>query len=159
MSEKEFAIISIYSPKATLHGSWASGVWSYTKNLLTYMDREIRKKIVVLTEYSEKNPKEVYEEDEMIIDRCWERRGIFSWITQILTTLKKYPQIKTVHIQHEFNMFGSAVTIPVFLMLLLFLRKYKLIVTYHGWGYHPRCKRLSRLWTRAYYGFFPRGYN
>ncbi len=114
MSEKEFAIISIYSPKATLHGSWASGVWSYTKNLLTYMDREIRKKIVVLTEYSEKNSKEVYEEDEMIIDRCWERRGVFSWITQILTTLKKYPQIKTVHIQHEFNMFGSAVTIPVF---------------------------------------------
>lgn len=132
MSEKEFAIISIYSPKATLHGSWASGVWSYTKNLLTYMDREIRKKIVVLTEYSEKNPKEVYEEDEMIIDRCWERRGIFSWIKQILTTLKKYPQIKTIHIQHEFNMFGSTVTIPLFLMLLLFLRKYKLIVTYHG---------------------------
>ena len=96
------------------------------------MDREIRKKIVVLTEYSEKNPKEVYEEDEMIIDRCWERRGIFSWIKQILTTLKKYPQIKTIHIQHEFNMFGSAVTIPLFLMLLLFLRKYKLIVTYHG---------------------------
>ena len=53
------------------------------------MDGEIRKKIVVLTEYSEKNPKEVYEEDEMIIDRCWERRGIFSWIKQILTTLNK----------------------------------------------------------------------
>lgn len=129
---QEIAVISIYSPRASLHGSWASGVGSYTKNLLTHMDDKIREKILILTEVSDKTPREVYQEDGILINRCRERKRLFGRMSQILTALKKYPKIKTIHIQHEFNMFGSAATIPLFLVLLFFLRKYRLIVTYHG---------------------------
>lgn len=130
MDQKTIAIISIYPPQATLHGSWASGVWSYTKNLLTNMDENERKKIVVLCDYDTEPAS--YTEDSMMIERCRQRKWIITWLQQITTTLQQYPHLTTIHIQHEFNMFGSILTVPVFLMLLRKLRKYKVIVTYHG---------------------------
>ena len=74
MDQKTIAIISIYPPQATLHGSWASGVWSYTKNLLTNMDEHERKKIVVLCDYDTEPAS--YTEDSMMIERCRQRKWI-----------------------------------------------------------------------------------
>ncbi len=51
---------------------------------------------------------------------------------QITDMLQRYPDITTIHIHHEFNMFGSLFTIPMFLVLLRRLKKYKVVVTYHG---------------------------
>ncbi|AKH33213.1 hypothetical protein XF24_00890 [candidate division SR1 bacterium Aalborg_AAW-1] len=130
MDQKTIAIISIYPPQATLHGSGASGVGSYTKNLLTNMDEHERKKIVVLCDYDTEPAS--YTEDRMMIERCRQRKGIVQWLQQIIRVLEKYPHLTTIHIQHEFNMFGSILTVPVFLMLLRILRKYKIVVTYHG---------------------------
>ncbi len=72
MLQKTIAIISIYPPQATLHGSTGSGVGSYTKNLMTNMDAEMRKQTVVLAEYEEKPSS--YVEDEMQIERCRQRK-------------------------------------------------------------------------------------
>lgn len=74
MSQIQSAVISIYDPKATLHGSGASGVGSYTKNLLTNMDSTHKSHIVVCCDYSPDSPQEVYEENGLLIDRCWQKK-------------------------------------------------------------------------------------
>ena len=130
MSEKKIAVISIYPPKATLHGSTGSGVWSYTKNLMSNMNENTRKNTIILTDYDTEPSS--YTEDEMQIERCRRKQWLYRRLSQIINTLKKYPSIKTDHIHHEFNMFGWLITIPVFLILLRKLRSYQTIVTYHG---------------------------
>lgn len=123
-------VISIYPPKETLHGSTGSGVGSYTKNLMTHMDTEVTQKTVIFCEYDYESSS--YDENSMKIERCRQRKWLFSRLHQIVSILKKYPDLKTIHIHHEFNMFGSLFTIPLFLVLLWKLRAYHTIVTYHG---------------------------
>jgi glycosyltransferase involved in cell wall biosynthesis len=125
--------ISIYPPKWSLHGSGASGVWSYTKNLITHLPKEIQDDVVVFCDYDNTHPKDEYQEWNIYIDRCRTRKWIIWFVSQIISNLKKYPNLKQIHIQHEFNMFGSIWTIPFVWFLLLFIKiKWiKNIITFH----------------------------
>lgn len=126
--------ISIYPPKWSLHGSWASWVWSYTKNLITNLPQNIQENLVVFCDYEAiANPKDEYPEWNIYIDRCRTRKWIYSFVSQIISNLKKYPKLKTIHIQHEFNMFGRIWTIWFVrvLLLLLKIKWIKTIVTFH----------------------------
>ena len=134
-SDKTIWYISIYPPKWSLHGSWASWVWSYTKNLVTNLSEKIQKEIVIFCDYEAiVNPKDKYQEWNIYIDRCRTRKWVYSFVSQIIHNLQKYPKLKTIHIQHEFNMFGSIWTIAFVQILLIALKiKWiKIVITFHG---------------------------
>lgn len=130
-------VVSVYPEKWSLHWSKVSGVGSYTKNLLTNMPIEIQNQIIVFSNQEWKTSQS-YEEKNLKIESCWTRNSMKS-DKEILKTLEKYPEIKYIHIHHEFNMFGKAKTIPIFLNLLRKLKKknIKIIVTFH-WIVDPK---------------------
>lgn len=126
-------IITIFPPQNTLHWSGASWVWSYTKNLINNLPPTTQKNIVVLCDYDNKNKKSDHLEWLYQVSRCWTREWVIWSIWQILSSIKKNTSIKTVHIQHEFNMFWGVWTIPLVLFLLacLKIKKIKTIITFH----------------------------
>jgi glycosyltransferase involved in cell wall biosynthesis len=130
MKNRTIGIIVTYPEKGVKHTNF-SGIAGYTKNLLESCDKEFKNKIVIFSDI--KNSKNSFMEDNMEINECW-TRGNNNFDKQIIEEIKKYPNIKIVHIQHEFNLFGGSRTILKYLTLLKKLKKLgkKVIVTYHG---------------------------
>jgi glycosyltransferase involved in cell wall biosynthesis len=130
MKNRTIGIIVTYPEKGVKHTNF-SGIAGYTKNLLESCDKEFKNKIVIFSDI--KNSKNLFIEDNMEINECW-TRGNNNFDKQIIEEIKKYPNIKIVHIQHEFNLFGGSRTILKYLTLLKKLKKLgkKVIVTYHG---------------------------
>jgi len=130
MKNRTIGIIVTYPEKGVKHTNF-SGIAGYTKNLLESCDKEFKNKIVIFSDI--KNSKNLFIEDNMEINECW-TRGNSNFDKQIIEEIKKYPNMKIVHIQHEFNLFGGSRTILKYLTLLKKLKKLgkKVIVTYHG---------------------------
>jgi glycosyltransferase involved in cell wall biosynthesis len=130
MDKKTIGVIVTYPEKGKIHSDF-SGIAGYTKNLLLGLDQGQREKIVVLSNI--KNSAKVFRDEGITVDECW-KRGSFSFAGQIVENMKKYPDLETIHVQHEFNLFGGSFSILLFLSLLKKLRKsgQKIIVTYHG---------------------------
>lgn len=127
----KIGIITIYSDKSG-RGSRISAMAWYTKNLLDSMPLESKKEIVILASINEK-PKHFSEGGIEVIE-CWRRNKTGYWL-DIIHEIKKHPNLEIIHLQHEFNLFGGVITIPLsillFLVIKLFLKK-KLIITMHG---------------------------
>jgi glycosyltransferase involved in cell wall biosynthesis len=129
-SDKFIGIISTYPKKGRKDSRESALAW-YTKNLMLNLDNLQRDKIVILSNIHK--DKTIYTENGVEINRCW-NRGKFSFFKEILTEIKKYTQLKVIHIQQEFNLFGNPLTVFLYLYLLFRLKRMgkMTVVTYHG---------------------------
>lgn len=98
-------VISSYPKKAEKYSSGVCAVAGYTKNTLKAMQlASPTKKIIVLT--MELNKKEMYEEDNMLIIRCFKRNSLLSY-WQFFRYAKLFSNIPSVLIEFEFASFGD----------------------------------------------------
>ena len=128
---RKIGVIVTYPKSGQKHSNF-NGIAGYTKNLLDNMPEEARSKIVVFSNMKEKAI--IFEENLIKVDECWERNSLSYWI-DIIKAINKYPGLEIIHLQHEFNLFGGILTIPLNLLLFgllnFFLNK-KVVVTFHG---------------------------
>lgn len=110
----------------------ASSLGWYTNHLLEKLPLKTKQKIVVLSDIKSKDSK--FKKNDILVNECWKRGSIFFWL-DIINHLKKFPDLKTIHFQHEFNQFGGLITIPFSLLLYFYLKKFlkkNILITIHG---------------------------
>lgn len=124
--QDDLIVISLYPKKGELYSAGTSGVASYAKNVVSHMNR----KVVVLADYQGK--KEMYEEDNVLVYRCFRKNTPHMWIS-LLRILLQFSSIKNVLIQLDFAVYGSVVTTACVLPFLGILKMlgYKTSVTMH----------------------------
>lgn len=116
--------VTLYPPKGEKHIS-GSGVASYSKNLVTHLDRTHIDQTVICDKIADK---ETYDEDGVTVRRAFDRRPRF--VLDIHRELKKAaPDV--VHIQQELALFGNVITAYLLQWLVFFWRK-KTVITLHG---------------------------
>lgn len=127
---REIGLITIYPSQKPGNSRESALVW-YTKSLLSGMSENNRQKLVVFSNI--KNKRHIFSDGEIEVNECWKRGG-YRFIQEIITEIKKYPELKVIHFQHEFNLFGGPVSILLYLFLLHGIKKLekKIVVTYHG---------------------------
>jgi glycosyltransferase involved in cell wall biosynthesis len=117
------AHVTLYPPRGKKHIS-TSGVASYSKNLISHLDKTVEQHVVcdILDE------KETYREDDVDVHRSFFRRP--SFIFDVHKELKKInPDV--VHIQQELALFGNIIT-AYLLQWLVMLWGTKTVITLHG---------------------------
>jgi glycosyltransferase involved in cell wall biosynthesis len=127
----KIGIIVTYTEKKEKANKSSALGW-YSKNLYEEMDHITKKNIVILSNI--KKDKGTFEENGLFIDECWRRGSMFFWL-DLIREIKKYPNLKLLHIQHEFNQFGGLFTIPLSLIFLFIANTIlgkKIIITFHG---------------------------
>jgi glycosyltransferase involved in cell wall biosynthesis len=118
------AHVTLYPPKGGKHIS-ASGVASYSKNLITNLAEDGDQQIVICNTLGST---EQYREDGIDVHRVFERTPGF--ITKVHAALKKTdPDV--IHIQQELALFGGILT-AYLLQWLVFLWRDRVIITLHG---------------------------
>ena len=125
------AVISIYPEEGSRHSS-ISALAGYSKNLFECLPDSHRNKTTILTNIKGDGPR-TFMDTDMLVQECWKKGSLGFW-SQIIKTIKRQPTIKTVHLQHEFNQFGSALTvllIPWMLFCLRVFHKKKVLITFH----------------------------
>lgn len=126
----KIALITTY-PLKDLSDMKESAMSWYSKKLLDNMPNTLRDRFLVFANKVE-SAESYFDENGVFIKRCWQRNSIF-FLNEIVNAIKE-ENVKTVHLQHEFNLFGSLVTIPFVLLmfLILKLKGIELIITFHG---------------------------
>lgn len=117
-------VISSFPIKGEVHGARVGGLASFSKNTLKTLVPVWPGKIVVLAE-SLDGKKEIYQEEGMLVVRCW-RRNSLSLYFSLLKYILQLNKVKILKVQFEFSVFGDlAVTgiFPLFLFLLRILGK------------------------------------
>ncbi len=101
---------------------------NYSDYLCKSFDKLDYQKIIV---YTNKNSKNIFNSKKVHVKKIWSKNIFF--IPQIISEIIK-DKPKNVHIQHEFNMYGSPLTSVLFPFLILALRilHFKTIVTIHA---------------------------
>ncbi len=129
-NEKSIGIIVTYPEIGRKHVDF-SGIAGYTKNLLFGLTGEQRKKIVIFSDI--KDGAKIFTEEGIEVNECWQRNKL-SFVGQIIKSIKNYPTLEIVHVQHEFNLFGGSLSILLYLLLLKRIKKLnkKIVATYHG---------------------------
>lgn len=120
-------MVSLYPQKGELYSRGTSGAASYTKNVVT----NLNKSTVVLADYK-KNPT-VYEEDGILVKRCFKKASPIMWL-QVLKEIAKFDKINKVVVQFDFGMYGSlltAATIIPFLFLNKLMGKKTFVTSHH----------------------------
>lgn len=128
--EKTIGAIVTYPEKGEKHSNF-SGIAGYTKNLLLGLGNDQRNEIVVFSNI--KNGVKAFVDEGIEVNECW-HRGSLGFVKELMLEIKKYPKLKTIHLQHEFNLFGQSASILFFLLLLRRLHDsgIKVVVTFHG---------------------------
>lgn len=123
-------VISGYPKRKELYSKGVCAVSSFAKNTLTSLQKENPdRKIVVLTMVFDKY--ESYEEDNMLIIRCFRRNSPISFINLFYNVLK-FNKVKDVLIEFEFASFGDTFTTgllaPFVWLLKLFGKNINLVI-------------------------------
>lgn len=134
MIEKTIIHISVFPEAGKTHSAEGdiSALAGYLKALLAGFSSNMEFKHIVLTNLKSKQPVN-FEEDGVLVIECW-KRGSLTFFWSILKKIFQNPQWRIVHLQHEFNQFGNALTLPLTLLLLVYIRligRRKLVVTLH----------------------------
>ena len=111
---------------------YLSALAAYSKSLLANLSGAARRHHVVLTNYKTQ-PSSLYRDGETLVHECW-RKGNMAFWWQILRAIRAYPTLQVVHLQHEFNQFGSFLTIPLIPLMMCWIRMVlckKIIITFH----------------------------
>jgi glycosyltransferase involved in cell wall biosynthesis len=134
MSLREIATISIYPAQGHSHSSaqHLSALAAYTRSLLHALPEEERNRHIVLTNLKP-NVATSFEDHGIKVREVWQK-GNPKFVWQIIRAVRSTPSLKLIHLQHEFNQFGSIFTLPLIPILLWFLRfilRKKVVITYH----------------------------
>lgn len=111
---------------------YLSALAGYTKSLLSRLPAEEQQRHLILTNQKTELPRS-FRDGDIRVEECW-RKGELRFVFQIVRTLRRFPTIDVIHLQHEFNQFGPAKTIPcipLLLWILRFIYRKKIIVTWH----------------------------
>lgn len=130
----QFCTISVYPNEgaASSSESQLSALAEYSRNLLQSLDKESRNQHLVLTCLKSSTPNS-FEDNGILVEEVW-TKGSPKFLVEILEALNRYPKLRLIHLQHEFNQFGRAYTVPLILCLLFlirFRRGIKTVVTLH----------------------------
>lgn len=133
-TSREIATIAIYPEQGKSHSSsrHLSALAAYTRTLLHALPEADRKRHVVLTNIKDQ-PAATFQDNGIEVREVW-RKGTFGYAFQIINAVRAIPTLKLIHLQHEFNQFGGAITVPLIPLMLwtlrLILRK-RIVITYH----------------------------
>lgn len=121
------ANISLYPPKNEKHSS-SGGVASYTKNLIVNFGE--KDKPIVFSNIIGK--KDSYFENGIYVIKCWHKKITYPFVL-FKNIYKNRKNIDIVHIQHEFFLYGGAISAALFPLLVLFTRiLFPVVITFHG---------------------------
>lgn len=109
-------VISGYPKREEKYSRGVCAVSSFAKNTLISLQKENPdRKIIVLTMVIDKE--EIYEEDGMLIVRCFKRNSPLSYL-KVLGFARKFNKTKNVLLEFEFASFGDTIT-TAFLSVLV----------------------------------------
>ncbi len=118
--------ISTYPERNQKHG-FTGGVASYTKNLLSSLEKKDHRITVLCNKIH--GQYEEYEENGIRIIRCFDKNPFF--VNQIIKQVKK-EKPDLIHVQQELALFGNVLTAYLLQWLLFFVRKIPTVITIHG---------------------------
>ena len=123
-------VISGYPRKRETYSKGVCAVSSFAKNTLLNLQKEnLDKKIVIFTMVTGK--KEFYEEDEMLIIRCFKRNSPLSYLN-LLSNILKFNKTKDILVEFEFASFGNTLStgllLPLIWTLFLFRKNITLVM-------------------------------
>jgi glycosyltransferase involved in cell wall biosynthesis len=105
-SDNSVLVISGYPKKGEKYSQGVCAVSSFTKNSLLALQKEnLQRKIVILTVMLN-DKEEIYEENDMLIIRCFKRNQPTSYLN-LLKTINLFSKAKTVMVEFEFSSFGN----------------------------------------------------
>lgn len=114
-------VISSYPERGVRYSGKVCAVGGFTRNTLEALKKRYtsigeNRKMVVLTIVTERE--EIYEEDGILVIRCFRRNNIFSY-KNLWAYINRFTLIKDVFVEFEFASFGDTwVTAPFPLLLL-----------------------------------------
>jgi glycosyltransferase involved in cell wall biosynthesis len=108
-------VISLYPKKGELYSTGTSGIASFAKNTVTHIENQS----IIFAEYTKKPT--LYKEGDSLVNRCFKKNSPLLW-GEILTSLKKYTQVKKLLIQFDFALYGDILTSCLFLPFLGILK-------------------------------------
>lgn len=115
-SASSLLVISGYPKRRETYSKGVCAVSSFAKNTLINLQKEnLDRKIVVLT--METGKKETYEEDGMLIIRCFKRNSPLSYLS-LLSNILNFNKAKDVLVEFEFASFGDTFTTGLLLLLI-----------------------------------------
>ena len=124
-------MISIYPPPQTKHAK-LGGVGSYTKNLVEAIKGNTTK-IFIFSNKNSDTPL-TSQDDNIVVNYCWDM-GSIKYPIQIIRNIffNKREHIDLFHIQYEVFLYGGALSIVTFPLLLMFLKlcRIPILVTIH----------------------------
>lgn len=131
---RDIAAVTIYPAPGQQHAAAKdlSALAAYTRSLLRALPEQERRRQVVLTNIKGEKPV-AYADGDIMVHEVW-RKGSFAFAWQVIRFTRRHPSIRIIHLQHEFNQFGSAKTvplIPLMLWVLRFILGKKIVVTLH----------------------------
>ena len=135
------AHIAVYPESGRTHSSShdLSALAGYLKALLGSMPENERGDHLVLTNLKSGNRRN-FSDSGMKVEECWQK-GSPLFCLQILGALRRHQQAGIVHLQHEFNQFGRAFTLPLIVALvgaIRFVLRRFVVITFHEVLEQPR---------------------
>lgn len=109
-----------------------SALAEYSHALLGCLPESDRRRYRILTSVKTA-PGHVYEDRGMEVLEIW-TKGRLGFAARILAYLRRHPELRVVHLQHEFNQFGKTPTIPLIpamMMAIRWLLRRRCVVTLH----------------------------
>ena len=125
--------ITIYPAEGASHSSAGdlSALAGYTKALFAHFSPAMRARHVVLTNRKSES-RRTFVDDGLEVREVWDK-GSWRYPWQIVQEARRLPEHRVVHLQHEFNQFGGAVSLPLTLFMLVCLRllRRRIVITLH----------------------------
>ena len=134
MATREISSIVIYpdTSSASAPAEQLSALAEYSHALLGSLAESERGRHRILTSVKSQLG-HTYQDRGLEVLETWEKGRLrFAW--QIFRHLWRHPELKVVHLQHEFNQFGRTLTIPLIPTLLLAIRwllRRRCVITLH----------------------------
>lgn len=120
--------ISLYPKKGETYSAGATGIASYTKNIVS----NLGKSAVVLADRRPDSPS-IYRENQSLVLRCFTKNSSRMWL-ELFKTIRQFNHIKYIHLQYDSFMYGGIFTSGLILPFVALLRLlgYQPSVTLHS---------------------------
>jgi len=127
-NQNSLLVISFYPNKGETYSAGATGVASYTKNIVSNLNR----KVVVLANKKANSPDKTYQEDNSLVVRCFVSHTPKMW-SILWKQIRSFNQIRNIHIQYDSSMYGGTLTSGLIIPFVALLRifGYKVSITLH----------------------------
>jgi glycosyltransferase involved in cell wall biosynthesis len=159
--------ITIYPAEGASHSSAGdlSALAGYTKALFAHFSPTMRSRHIVVTNKKGES-RRTFVDRGLEVREVWDK-GSWRYPWQIVREARRLPTHRVIHLQHEFNQFGGALSLPLTLFMLFCLRmlRRRIVITLHevlslrqidaaflrrSSIHYPAW--ITRLVVRAYYG-------